>query len=61
MHYALLFLLAACGSEDDVDADGDGWTVAEGDCDDDDDQVYPGAPEQSETDGWDQDCDGPGE
>lgn len=62
--------LTACGSDeladcedgdDAADADGDGWTIGEGDCDDCDASVYPGAPEESETDGWDQDCDGPGE
>lgn len=76
-HLPLLMLLtlalplAACGGDDgltdceqgsdDADADGDGWTVGAGDCDDCDASVYPGAPEESETDGWDQDCDGPGE
>lgn len=40
----------------DGDADDDGWTVDEGDCDDADDATYPGAPEQA--DGMDNDCDG---
>ncbi|MCB9763589.1 MAG: hypothetical protein H6739_27725 [Alphaproteobacteria bacterium] len=57
--------LVACNKDaadsGDVDADGDGWTIAEGDCDDNDASVYPGAPEESDTDGWDQNCDGPGE
>ncbi|MFA6522677.1 MAG: putative metal-binding motif-containing protein [Patescibacteria group bacterium] len=42
---------------DDVDNDGDGWTVADGDCDDDDKYVHPGADEACH-DGEDNDCDG---
>jgi len=38
------------------DADGDGWTVAEGDCDDANPGRNPGEPEVE--DGLDQDCDG---
>ncbi len=38
------------------DLDGDGWSVADGDCDDGDALVYPGAPEQ--CNGVDDDCDG---
>jgi len=38
------------------DADGDGWTVDEGDCDDTDPGVHPGARE--EANGLDDDCDG---
>ncbi len=38
------------------DADGDGYTPAEGDCDDTRDSVYPGAPDY--CDGIDGDCDG---
>ena len=38
------------------DADGDGWTVAEGDCDDSLAAVHPGAEEA--CDGLDTDCDG---
>jgi len=38
------------------DADGDGWTVAEGDCDDMNPEVHPGEPEID--DDMDQDCDG---
>jgi hypothetical protein len=37
------------------DVDGDGYTVAEGDCDDGDAGVYPDAPDT--CDGLDQDCD----
>ncbi len=44
---------AATGCEDD---DGDGWTVQDGDCDDSDETVHPGAEEG--CDGIDTDCDG---
>jgi hypothetical protein len=50
---ALLALLAGCGS---LDVDGDGWTVAAGDCDDLDWRVFPGADER--CDSTDDDCDG---
>jgi serine protease len=40
-----------------VDNDGDGFTNVDGDCDDYDDTVYPGATEICD-DGIDQDCDG---
>ena len=45
-----------------IDEDGDGWTLGEGDCDDDDIYSHPGW-EESETegnheDGKDNDCDG---
>jgi hypothetical protein len=40
----------------EIDADGDGFTLAMGDCDDDDDAIYPGAPETA-GDGVDSDCD----
>ena len=40
----------------DLDSDGDGFTPNQGDCDDSDDTVYPGAPEV--CDGKDNDCDG---
>ena len=39
------------------DGDGDGWGLAEGDCDDADASVFPGAIEVV-ADGVDQDCDG---
>ncbi|MFC1612019.1 MopE-related protein [Myxococcota bacterium] len=39
---------------DFCDLDGDGFSVAEGDCDDSDPSIYPGAPEI--CDGIDQDC-----
>ncbi|HRI98366.1 MAG TPA: putative metal-binding motif-containing protein, partial [Nocardioides sp.] len=40
-----------------VDADGDGWTVEGGDCDDADPSVHPGAYDVP-ADDIDQDCDG---
>jgi hypothetical protein len=40
-----------------LDADGDGWSPPEGDCDDLDPQRHPGAPESS-GDGLDSNCDG---
>ena len=53
---------ASSGSDTDtesagVDADGDGVTIEEGDCDDTDDSIYPGAEDIWEDD-IDQDCDG---
>jgi|GEM_PF-1426530 len=45
-------------TEDPVeDLDGDGWTEDEGDCDDNDANINPGVPDNS-NDGIDQDCDG---
>jgi len=41
-----------------TDADGDGWTVEQGDCDDKNDKVNPGAMEACGRDVADQDCDG---
>jgi hypothetical protein len=43
-------------SGDDIDWDGDGWTVDEGDCDDSDPSTHPEAEE--EVDGVDNDCNG---
>jgi hypothetical protein len=40
-----------------VDADGDGYTVAQGDCNDNDASIYPGAPDNTQ-DNIDNDCDG---
>ena len=45
------------GEEDGTDLDGDGWSVEEGDCDDDNIYVNP-AREEDPTDGVDNDCDG---
>jgi len=57
---------ATSGCEEDSDAttfspddqDGDGYTVAEGDCDDTDPDVYPRGEESTRGDGKDNDCDG---
>ena len=52
----------ACGDKSEeeaaiVDADGDGFTVGDGDCDDGNNTIYPGAEDQF-YDGVDQNCDG---
>ena len=60
--YVLFFLAAGCTGDtpDDPgpvdDADGDGYTTAQGDCDDGDAGVHPGA-EEVWYDGVDQNCD----
>ncbi|HZW63827.1 MAG TPA: MopE-related protein [Flavobacteriaceae bacterium] len=43
--------------DEGFDEDEDGFTTCQGDCDDNDDSTYPGAPEIP-ADGIDQDCDG---
>ena len=60
---AILFLAAGCGGggsetfgDDNDDVDGDGWTAEDGDCDDRNASIYPGAEEI--CDGADSDCDG---
>ena len=51
------WLLAEEGCLFDVDEDGDGWTDVEGDCDDADAFIFPGAVDIP-NDGVDQDCNG---
>ena len=54
----LALLLAGCGAPPRRgDRDGDGWTVAEGDCDDGNAAAHPAA-EDGVADGADQDCSG---
>ena len=48
--------LSGTGGPSETDADGDGFSVAAGDCDDGRAEVYPGADEA--CDGLDTDCDG---
>jgi hypothetical protein len=60
----VLWLVIGCGEESElstVDADGDGYSPHGCDCDDSDPDTYPGAPETSQTDAQDQNCDGKGE
>ena len=45
----------ACGLPPE-DGDGDGWSIDDGDCDDSDDEIFPGASEACDT--VDSDCDG---
>ncbi len=55
-HAALTGTVTVC-----TDADGDGWCVEDGDCDDDNALVYPGAPDswrRRDRDGIDNECDG---
>jgi len=52
---SVFFLLAACDGKDFKDYDGDGFAFDDGDCDDDDAAVHPGATE--EVNGRDDDCD----
>ncbi len=51
-----LLLLPGCPCGEGSDLDGDGYTTADGDCDDLDREVWPGAAEV--VDGIDNDCDG---
>jgi hypothetical protein len=51
-----LYYVKACFDDTDTDADGDGYTVLQGDCDDTDPNTYPGAAEL--CDGLDNDCSG---
>ncbi len=63
MHLALALLLSLACRNKDIDPDsglfdndGDGWTVGDGDCNDEDPEVHPAAEEI--CDGVDNDCDG---
>jgi hypothetical protein len=58
MRTGMLWLwVCACAPWSDDDLDGDGVTAAEGDCDDGDPDVHPGADDPL-SDGVDRDCDG---
>jgi len=46
-----------CDEGGATDGDGDGWTTADGDCDDTNSYINPGMPEDC-YDGWDNNCDG---
>jgi hypothetical protein len=52
---AIPFFLLGCPPPETVDDDGDGFSEEDGDCDDEDILIYPGAPEA--CDGVDNDCD----
>jgi predicted outer membrane repeat protein len=52
----VLVVLRGIGGPSNADNDGDGVSIGEGDCDDYNDTVYPGAPEG--CDGRDTNCDG---
>lgn len=68
---ALLLVLGACSggvsneatllcsdpaSDHNLDTDGDGFTPCDGDCDDADPDAHPEGIEESDNDGYDQDC-----
>ena len=53
---SLLVPLQGIGGPSVIDGDGDGYTPAEGDCNDNNDTMFPGNPEI--CDGRDNDCDG---
>ncbi len=55
MMYLMMMLSLSWAGLDEIDQDGDGWSVAEGDCDDTDPASWPGAAEL--CDGLDNDCD----
>ena len=53
---ALVFLSGCLALKvNNWDADEDGWSIGDGDCDDDNSSIYPGADEL--CDGEDNDCD----
>ena len=43
-------------SADNLDTDADGFTPCQGDCDDADPNAHPNGIEESDNDGYDQDC-----
>ncbi|MEB2780124.1 MopE-related protein, partial [Algoriphagus sp. C2-6-M1] len=53
---AIVTIIVNAADPGDVDSDGDGFTPNQGDCNDSNNTVYPGAPEI--CDGIDNDCDG---